>query len=410
MGLGGEAACQRPLSTADSIEGGDQGRVVQGMLAMTHSPRQPSNLHWSVDADGSVIHTYSKNQIAAALREVRRAEIPSDTPTPSTDGQMNEPDTHRPSGSGQAFGDDAMNVGRQGKEVPGQISGECPVSREFLKIVCRVGRAHGLIVRDIKTKMKVLAAVLVACHARFDPGAHLAFSRFLFVWGSDSEYARCIKRKQAARAFAREDGDAWRSYAMEEAARRAEDERRVLQFVLQCEADIARRKAEEAKKRAARDERRKAEERVRYLVKMMMRETTKQQAESARGMASQAEARTTERSKGGSVWEALAHESAEQQASSVASQTVVNGGVAKGSEEPKGSAEAPSADGSLSMMQRQAAPHTPRALASASRKGATPGPPNPYRSNGELRVYPTREDLQACWAALFDGRAIECMK
>ncbi|KAL1719999.1 hypothetical protein EV715DRAFT_289853, partial [Schizophyllum commune] len=201
------------------------------MLAMTRLPRQPSNLHWSVDADGFVKHTYSNNQIAAVLQEVRRAEIPSDTPTPSTDGQMNEPDTHRPSGlEKRAFGVDVTNVGQQGKEgtvqtshkrkksrgrraldtqdmgassalttaprprialpkiIDERISGECPVSREFLKIVSRVGCVHGLIVRDPKTKMKVWAAVLVACHARFPPGAHLAFARFRFAWGS--EYAQ----------------------------------------------------------------------------------------------------------------------------------------------------------------------------------------------------------------------------
>ena len=69
----------------------------------------------------------------------------------------------------------------------------------FLKIVNRVGLAHGLIVRDPKTKMKVWAAVLVACHARFDPRAYLAFSRFLLAWGS--EYARYIKRKVCSSVF-----------------------------------------------------------------------------------------------------------------------------------------------------------------------------------------------------------------
>ncbi|KAL1725926.1 hypothetical protein EV714DRAFT_277051 [Schizophyllum commune] len=415
------------------------------MLAMTRLPRQPSNLHWSVDADGFVKHTYSNNQIAAVLQE------------------MNELDTHRPSGlERRAFADVVTNVGQQGKEgtvqtspkrqksrgrrfldkqdvgsgsalttasisqivlpeiVCVRISGECPVSTEFLKIVNHVGRAHGLIVRDPKTKMKVWAAVLVACHARFAPGAHLSFARFIFAWGI--EYAQYIKRKirserrdqknwkalpsdeelskRRALHFAREDWDAWRPYAMKEAARRAEDERRILQFVLQCKADAARRKAEEATKRAAGEERRKAEERLRYLVKMMMRETTKQKAESARGTAREAMARMTERSKGRSVGEALAHEKASP-AASHNDQTAVSGGVVKGSEQPKGSAEGPSADGSASMMQRQAASKSPKALAAALRKGTTPAPSIPYQSDRELRVYPTREDLQACWASLF---------
>ncbi|KAI4524538.1 hypothetical protein K525DRAFT_266915 [Schizophyllum commune Loenen D] len=376
------------------------------MLAMMHSPRQSCSLHWSADADGFVKHTYSKNQIVAALQEARQAETTSDILTPLTDPSR-EPDAHRPSGSkGRVFGDDVTNLMQQGKQgavqtspkekksrgrrslnkqdtrassalmsasksqivlpeiVDTRISGECPVSREPLKVVNRVGRVHGLIVCDPSAKMKVWAAVLVACHARFDPGAHLSFTRFLVAWGS--EYARYIKRKirserqaqkdwkplssdeelskRRALHFAREDGDAWRPYAMEEAARRAEDERRVLQFVLQCEADTARRKAEEAKglqaeakKRAVEEEeRRKALESVRYLVEMMMCETTKQQAESARGMARVAVSRTTKRPKGSSVGKAMAHESAKQKASPDAS--------------------------------RQAASKSPKALAAASRK------------------------------------------
>ncbi|KAI5891834.1 uncharacterized protein SCHCODRAFT_01097040 [Schizophyllum commune H4-8] len=437
----------KPFSTAEPVNGGAQGRDAQAMLAMTRSPRQPSNLHWSTVMDGSVRHTYSKNQIAAALHEARRTEMPCDNPTTSTDDQTREPDAHRPSGSRvRAFGDDMTNAWRPGKEEPRivlpeivavRISGECPVSRKFLKIVNRVGRAHNLIVRDPKTRMKVWAAVVVACHARFDPCTHLAFARFLFAWSN--EYARYLKRKirSERRAqkvlkalpsdeelrqrrtlyFARDDGDAWRPYAMEQAARRAEDERRVLQFVLQCKADTARRKAADAKRREAEakkqaaeeeeEERRQAEERVRWFVEMMARETAKQQAESAAshdgGVARDAVARTTERPKGSSVEEALVNESAKQKASLTVSHNdckVVGGGVVKGSGLPTSSAEESLGDGSIPMMRRQAASKT---LTLALQRKVFRAPPVPYWSNGELKAYPTREDLQACWAALFDG-------
>ncbi|KAL1711596.1 hypothetical protein EV715DRAFT_268456, partial [Schizophyllum commune] len=134
--------------------------------------------------------------------------------------------------------------------------------------------------------------------------------------------------KRRALSFSQEDGDAWRLYAMEEAARRAEDERHVLQFVLRCKADTARRKAEEAKRMQAEAQMRAAEEEE--------RRKAQESAESARGMARVAVSRTTERPKGSSVGKAMAHESAKQKASPDAS--------------------------------RQAASKSPKALAAASRK------------------------------------------
>ena len=92
------------------------------MLTLARLPRQPSNLHWSVDADGSVKHTYSKNQIAAVLQEARQAETTSDTPTTSTDDQTMEPDAHGPFGlERRTFGDDVTNVGQQGKQGAVQV-------------------------------------------------------------------------------------------------------------------------------------------------------------------------------------------------------------------------------------------------------------------------------------------------
>ena len=92
---------------------------IPDMLAMMRSPRQLSNLRWSVNADGSVKHTYSRNQIVAALQEARQAETTSDTLTTSID---DEPDARRPSGGGgRAFGDDVTNLGQQGEEGTVQV-------------------------------------------------------------------------------------------------------------------------------------------------------------------------------------------------------------------------------------------------------------------------------------------------
>ncbi|KAL1744753.1 hypothetical protein HDZ31DRAFT_63815 [Schizophyllum fasciatum] len=397
------------------------------MLALARTPEQPSNLHWSTRPDGAVTHTYSKNQIAAALQEARHAEKPGDGLTISTQGPPSEPDARRRDGcGGRVFGNDMTNVAQQGEGgavqvspeqkqprgrrsldgkqsrkssasgskpapavvlpeiVDSRISGENPVSKEFLARASRVGRAHGLIVRDRTSYQDVWTAVLVACHARAAPRAHLAFARFLFACGA--EYTRYVKRKfcyerrdRRARAglpsdeelrkrralcFARGEGDVWRPFVMQEQARRTEDQRRALR---QRELDTAKREAE-MRRRAAEEERRRAEAAVRDLVAAMVRHSSKAAARPAAPRDS-----------------ALARRSAPR----------------KQPAKPEGNAAAASVRDLVVLMLRQAASKESKPTTPSSPRMSSSAPRNAYRSNGELRAYPTSEDLRACWSVLF---------
>ncbi|TRM66493.1 hypothetical protein BD626DRAFT_482846 [Schizophyllum amplum] len=436
------------------------------MIPFARPPRQPSNLHWSLNANGGLRYTYSTNDIVIAAQEARLEEAAED-PSASSSARGDAYDGRRCSSGGErAFAADLTNVEVQrdanGMQTPSKSrkrsrrsldnqkpdtaiqcakskeaaiilpdveaarkSFKIPVSAQFLDVVQRVGRARGLIGRHPETQQDVWTAVLIACHARFDPRSHLTLSRFLLAWGA--EYGRYMKRKirnerkhkahptvlpTDEELFARrlrccppDDMEPYRHYALREAAARAEQKLLMLRILEQCtkenvakrhkvqaeeqmrdaeakqqEAEAKRREAEakrrdaEARRHAAEKEKRriKASEDVRALVAMMM-------DQSGQGGARPV---VTQRSK---------TKATEQKRASAM---------------PADSAAASRVYELIAMMERQTASSNPRAAGGVASPNQTTMDTKSaaraaYRSDGELEAYPTRDDLLACWDVLF---------